>query len=377
MCYSHQHIPLSFYKTMSTSQTLQQVQQEFKDDVNRDPDRFRLWEDLVFDVYQGDEGQLKSLQNRVKNDDFYNGFSLLIDIDNSGSICVNSEIPNIARPFVCLLIFQIALQAPPNSFLYSFVMRGFLDRLLVFAFERVNPILLPKWSLERLFNLLVGMNHIDGGRYSIGSGKPYEFPIKHVDIADFSISVYPITQIVYHSIMEKNPSAFVGATKPVELVSWYDAVRFCNQLSVKMGLEEVYTIGRGSEPEVITDTSKYGYRLPTEAEWEIAAGENLELGWHKTERNPVQNTQCVGYLRPNKHGLYDMSGNVWEWCQDVYQHNFIGVQGPPTNVHDARRVRKGGSWMSNADGCTSSYRSDRKPYYVSENLGFRIAMTTY
>ena len=69
--------------------------------------------------------------------------------------------------------------------------------------------------------------------------------------------------------MEKKPAAFVGSTKPVELVSWYDAVRFCNKLSVKMGLEEVYTIGRGSEPEVITDTSKYGYRLPTEAEWKV------------------------------------------------------------------------------------------------------------
>ena len=74
---------------MSTSKILQQIRQEFKDDLNRDPDRFRLWEDFVFDVYQGDEGQLKSLQNRVKNDDQDDGFSLLIDVDNSGSICVN------------------------------------------------------------------------------------------------------------------------------------------------------------------------------------------------------------------------------------------------------------------------------------------------
>ena len=89
---------------MSTSQILQQIRKEFKDDLNRDPDLFRLWEDFVFDVYQGDEGQLQSLQNRVKDDDLHDGFSLLIDVDNSGSICVNSDIPNIARPFVCLLI---------------------------------------------------------------------------------------------------------------------------------------------------------------------------------------------------------------------------------------------------------------------------------
>ena len=114
---------------------------------------------------------------------------------------------------------------------------------------------------------------------------------KYVDIADFFISVYPITQIVYHSITEKN-LPFVGAYQACGVSEWYDAVRFCNKLSAKMGLEEVYTIGRGSEPEVITDTSKYGYRLPTEVEWEIGA-KNLELGWHQTERNPVQNyTMC-------------------------------------------------------------------------------------
>ena len=112
---------------------------KFKDDLNRDPDRFRLWEDFVFDVYQGDEGQLKSLQNRVQVDDLHDGFSLLIDVDNSGSICVNSNIPNIARPFVCLLIFQIALKAPPKSFV--FLRHGWhFGSTSRFRFERVNPI---------------------------------------------------------------------------------------------------------------------------------------------------------------------------------------------------------------------------------------------
>ena len=361
----------------SISQILKTTQQKFQLELDHDPNRFRLWEDFTFDMYQGDEGLLKKFQQRVQSEDLYDGFSLLIDMDTSGSICVNPNIPDVSRSFVCLLLFQVALQAPPNCFLYSFVMGGVLDRLLIFAFERINPTLLPKWSLERLFNLLIGMNHIEGKRYSIGSGKPYEFPIKHVNVVSFSISVYPITQIVYHSLMGKNPAAFIGATKPIELVSWYDAVRFCNKLSEKMGLESVYTIGRGDEPEVLTDVSKYGYRLPTEVEWEIAAGENLELGWHQTEQKPIQGTQCVGYLHPNEHGLYDMSGNVWEWCQDVYIQHFVHAQGPPTNIHDARRVRKGGSWMSIAEGCTKTFRSDRKPYYVSENLGFRIAMTSY
>ena len=177
MCYSHQPPSSSFEKRCPPLKYYSKSD-KFKDDLNRDPDRFRLWEDFVFDVYQGDEGQLKSLQNRVQDDDLHDGFSLLIDVDSSGSICVNLNIPNIARPFVCLLIFQIALQAPPNSFCIP-LSWWYLDRLLVFAFERVNPILLPKWALERLFNLLVGMNHIDGGRYSIGSGNIYEFPIQH------------------------------------------------------------------------------------------------------------------------------------------------------------------------------------------------------
>ena len=172
--------------SISISQVLQSKRQEFQYELDDNPDLFRLWEDLIFDVYQGDEGQLKSLQKRIKENNLYDGFSLLIETDHSGSICINSNIPHLSRPFVCLLLFQVALTSPQSSFLSSFVMSGVLDRLLLFAFERVNPTLLPNWSLERLFNLLVGMNHIEGGRFSIGSGKRYEFPIKHVDISDFS-----------------------------------------------------------------------------------------------------------------------------------------------------------------------------------------------
>ena len=360
----------------SLLQILKKNQNVFLEIIENNPEAFRIWEDFVFDLYQGDEGQSQKLQKIAHKYQLYDGFSLLLNVDASGSLCVSHNIPYISRPFVCLLMFQVALKAPPNCFLYSFLMGGALDRMLIFAFERVNPTLLPKWSLERLFNILISMNNIEGGYYSIGSGKQYEFPIKKIHVSDFSISVYPITQLVYHSIINKNPSAFEGATKPVELVSWYDAVRFCNKLSKKMGLEEVYTIGRGEEPTVQINRSKHGYRLATEVEWEIAAGKTLELGWHQTLKKPVQNTQCVGCLQPNQNGLYDMSGNVWEWCQDVYAKDFVGVHGP-TDIHDARRVRKGGSWMSSADGCTKTFRSDRKPYYVSENLGFRLAMTTY
>ena len=101
----------------SISQILTTTQQNFQLELDEDPTRFRLWEDFIFDVYQGDEGQLKKLHERVQKDNLYDGFSLLLSLDSSGSICVNSNIPNVSRSFVCLLLFQVALKAPSHPFL--------------------------------------------------------------------------------------------------------------------------------------------------------------------------------------------------------------------------------------------------------------------
>jgi len=170
------------------------------------------------------------------------------------------------------------------------------------------------------------------------------------EISPFQMDVFPVTQDLYEKIMgeDKNPSKFKGSDLPVENVSWFDAVQFCNQLSEKLGYKKVYTIdGENVKP----DFKANGFRLPTEAEWEYACragtngeryGDIDEIAWY--DKNSNNSTQGVGKLKPNAWGLYDMLGNVWEWCWDWYgdypKGNRKDWHGPGAGSY---RVFRGGS----------------------------------
>jgi len=179
------------------------------------------------------------------------------------------------------------------------------------------------------------------------------------------MSMTEITQTVYKAIMGKNPSYFTGDNLPVENVSWYDAVEFCNKLSKKAGLEPAYSINGGN---VEWNRNANGFRLPTVEEWQYAAsgGENYkysgsdnldEVGWYY--KNSEEKTHPVAQKKPNGYGLYDMSGNVWEWCWDSY-----GSYG--------LRYRCGGCWSYYAEDCEVGNRGRDDADYRFDNLGFRI-----
>ncbi len=178
---------------------------------------------------------------------------------------------------------------------------------------------------------------------------------------------YPVTQKLYQEVMEQSPSYFKGESLPVEQVSWFDAVRFCNKLSERVGLQPCYRIEEAeAQPEVEWDQSANGYRLPTEAEWEYAcraatetaysfgddAAQLHEYAWF--DGISEGRAHEVGHKKPNGWGLHDLHGNVWEWCWDWYgdyqvsndltvsQANTIG---PPTGNG---RVLRGGSFARRA-----------------------------
>ena len=196
----------------------------------------------------------------------------------------------------------------------------------------------------------------------------------------YYLGVYEVTQAQYEKVMGKNPSYFQGAVVgnenadlPVEMVSWDDAVEFCKKLSE------------------LPDEKKAGrvYRLPTEAEWEYAcrAGSKTaysfddeegllpEYGWFN--RNSSRRTHTVGLLEPNAWGLYDMHGNVWEWCSDRQGKYPKGAVSDPTGPKvGSFRVLRGGSWFLGAANCRSANRIRNDPSYRLYYYGFRVALSS-
>ena len=195
----------------------------------------------------------------------------------------------------------------------------------------------------------------------------------------------PVTQDEYLALTGDHPSRSEesGARNPVEMVDWYDAVKFCNSLSKKAELESAYRIARGDARFPAVEwcgLNAPGYRLPTEAEWEYSCragttgsryGDLDEIGWYLS--NSGSTTHPVGEKQANSWGLHDMIGNVWEWvwdCRGNYSdYPTTDPVAPPSN---SGRVVRGGSWLESAQNCRSAYRDADGPRRSSAHLGFRV-----
>ena len=207
-----------------------------------------------------------------------------------------------------------------------------------------------------------------------------------ITLSAYYIGKYPVTQKLWFDVMGNNPSHFKGDDLPVEEVSWFDCISFCNALSRRDGWEECYRIEGQSVTLLL---GKQGYRLPTEAEWEFAArggrkskgfeyaGSNSpgEIAWY--EDNSGKKTHPVGYKHPNELGLFDMSGNVWEWCWDWRDDYPSSPQTNPLGpASGASRVFRGGSWVNSASDCRVANRCSSTPTNSYYSLGFRLVFVS-
>jgi formylglycine-generating enzyme required for sulfatase activity len=227
------------------------------------------------------------------------------------------------------------------------------------------------------------MTYIRGGTYYMGSplteeerGEDEELHL--VTIQAFYIGMYEVTQREYEEVMGVNPSYFKGPNLPVENVSWFNAVEYCNRISIRDRLTPAYTItGTGTGRFVTWDESANGYRLPTEAEWEYACragtttpfntGTSLSRNMANTWGNRTRN---VGSYPPNRWGLHDMHGNVAEWCWDAYGDNSSTIQ--QGRFSETTRVFRGGNWVNTAMRARSAFRDHFYPTLLHPAVGFRV-----
>lgn len=213
--------------------------------------------------------------------------------------------------------------------------------------------------------------HIAGNRFSMGDafgdGSENERPVHPVKVSPFYLAIYPVTQKIWGRLMDRNPSRYVGDDLPVESVSWFDAQEFLTRLQGKSPLQGTFN-------------------LPTEAQWEYAArsggkseryagGDDLDaLGWFAD--NCDGKPQPVGKKRPNGLRLFDMSGNVWEWCADVFRDDAYSrhaAEDPVENRSGEERVLRGGAFHLDAWSARTMRRFSLNPEFCGPAVGFRVS----
>ncbi len=216
---------------------------------------------------------------------------------------------------------------------------------------------------------------VPAGSFTMGDCCTDDAPSHQVTLSTFYIDKYPVTQELYEKVMGVNPSKHKNPTNPVERTQWTEAVRFCNKCSERDGLMPCYDL---STWECNFDAN--GYRLPTEAEWEYAAragnpgkycfgDAESELPKYAAQGKP----QPVGQTRPNHWGLYDIHGNVWQWCNDRYSETYYtessGTENPRGPATGDKRVLRGGTADTPAEKCRVGYRHKEVPQYADACFG--------
>ena len=237
-------------------------------------------------------------------------------------------------------------------------------------------------GLNRTGTNATEMVQITGGKFIMGDKDEVDAPPHEVIVSSFFMDKHLVTQEQFQKIMGANPSRWKGDKNPVEQLRWSDAVRFCNKRSELEGFQPCYDL-----KTLKCDFDANGYRLPTEAEWEYACragtrtayffGESpAKLGdyaWF--DKNSGGHPRPVGQKQPNPWGLYDIAGNVWEWCNDFYKVDYYqeAPRENPKGPNEAQnKVLRGGAWRFSAENCRSGYRYNESPGYSDVCFGYDI-----
>jgi formylglycine-generating enzyme required for sulfatase activity len=234
--------------------------------------------------------------------------------------------------------------------------------------------ILTKSGIEMVF--------IPAGEFLMGDegGDDDEKPVHRVRLSAFAMDISEVTQEAFKAMLGRNPAKWPGPGKPVERISWFSAIQYCNMRSTREGFKPCYDL-----KTMKCDFTADGYHLPTEAQWEYAcragtagrwsfgddASELGKYAWFKG--NAAKTTHAVKLKRPNPWGLFDMHGGVAEWCNDFYAEHYDAgqpQQDPQGPASGQQRVLRGGSWASDEDACRSAARNKESPGLADVCFGY-------
>jgi formylglycine-generating enzyme required for sulfatase activity len=335
--------------------------------------------------------------------------SLMVDVQENGMIYLNDKLIGPASPDAPKIIDKIESGEHWIRIEYK---KYIEEKHIVIEKNRESNL---SFSFRDSFENTIGMNltYIPAGSCTMGSsiaesGRENDETQHDVSVDSFYMGQAEVTQDEYTEVIGSNPSYFKGSNRPVERVTWYEAVNFCNALSDMEGLERAYAV---NGTQVAWNRIANGYRLPTETEWEFAcrAGTTTAFNTGNTISTNLANyngsaTANVRSFLPNAWGIYDMHGNIREWCFDIYE-NYRAVAGPglppgyyiipvkgqrhyppspssqpapappPPSPPRPRRVVRGGSWNEPSRNLRSAFRGAREPEGKYNTVGFRVVRT--
>ncbi len=295
------------------------------------------------------------------------------------------SMPRLKKLFMIMLVLSLAI-----IIFIAFKYYVFSDKP-VFEKPRTEEVAEAPDLPGLIANEPIQMTVVPADTVIVGSMSPLadpdEFPIKKVRLRSFKIGIHEVTQKEWMMVYSNNPSRFLGEDRPVENVSFYDAIDFCNDKSLMDGFTPCYSyVGE----EIICDFNANGYRLPTEAEWEHAAkgayidifftysgsDKPHEAGWYN--ENSGASTNVAGQKAPNPLGIFDMSGNVFEWVWNWYSQYSYRMRDVYSGAETGTdKVIRGGSWYHNSHEMRVTNRNFAKPFSKTNYIGFRVVRTLY